>query len=148
MDILGTVTQNVVNYSLKVFLDTQDDQVKPGMSVSADIITDVKQDVLIVPSSAVKNSATGSFVQTLVNEQPVQHVISVGSSNDTETEISGDIKEGDEVVTQVISAAATAAAKTGTSLLPGLGGSTTTRRATGGAANATFVAPVGGGTGR
>ncbi|MBU6447959.1 HlyD family efflux transporter periplasmic adaptor subunit, partial [Patescibacteria group bacterium] len=87
IDTIGTVTQNVVNFNVKILLDTQNNQVKPGMSVSADIITAVDQDVLMVPSSAVKSGANGgSYVQTLVNGQPQQVSVQVGISNDTDTE--------------------------------------------------------------
>lgn len=142
-DLIGTVTQNVVSFKVKILFDTQDDRVKPGMSASASIITDVKQDVLMAPSAAVKTNGGQSYVQALVNGSPVQHNVTVGISNDTDTEISGDIKEGDEVVTQTITATA---AKTSTtqqsSILQGLGGGGAAGRATGGGTG------FGGGAGR
>src|SRR6185369_12071403 len=49
IDTIGTVSQGVVSYSAKVALDTQDDRIKPGMSVNVSIITDVAPDVLAVP---------------------------------------------------------------------------------------------------
>ncbi len=98
VDTIGTVSQNVVNFSAKILLDTQDDRIKPGMSVSAAVITDVAQDVLSVPSAAVKTSNGQSYVQVMVNGKPQQRNITPGLSNDTDTQISGDIKEGDIVV--------------------------------------------------
>ncbi len=56
IDTLGTVSQGVVNYAVKIVFDTQDERVKSGMSVSATIITEVKQDVLLVPNAAVKSN--------------------------------------------------------------------------------------------
>lgn len=125
VDTIGTVTQNVVNYTIKIFFDTQDARVKPGMSVSADVITQVKQDVLMVPSAAVKTSSGGqSYVQVLVNGTPVQQTVITGISSNTQTEVSGSINEGDQVVTQTISgtAAKTATTATAGSILGGLGG--------------------------
>ncbi len=121
VDTLGTTTQNVVTYTVKIALDTQDDRIKPGMSTNASIVTDVKPDVLMVPSSAVQSAGNSSYVQYLVNGAPVQHNVTVGLSNDTDTEVSGDIKEGDEIITQIITQAATTQSS-GTSLLQGLGG--------------------------
>ncbi|MEK9151915.1 MAG: HlyD family efflux transporter periplasmic adaptor subunit [Patescibacteria group bacterium] len=54
VDALGAVSQGVVTYGVTIAFDTQDLRIKPGMSVSAAIITDVKQDVLMVPNSAIK----------------------------------------------------------------------------------------------
>ncbi|MBU6447826.1 efflux RND transporter periplasmic adaptor subunit [Patescibacteria group bacterium] len=143
IDTIGTVTQNVVNFNVKILLDTQNSQVKPGMSVSADIITAVDQDVLMVPSSAVKSGANGgSYVQTLVNGQPQQINVQVGISNDTDTEISGNIKEGDQVITQTVNSGSSSASPASSSsrpsggLIPGLGG---------GGSNAIFRAARGGG---
>lgn len=129
IDTIATVTQNVVSFAAKIALDTQNDQVKPGMSVSATIITEAKPDVLLVPSSAVKSNTDGTYVETLVNGKPVQHSVQAGLSNDTDTEVTGDIHEGDTVVTQTNSGSATA---------------TPTTQAQGGLGN---LFRVGGGTG-
>ena len=56
IDTIGTVTQGVVTYNVQIAFDTQDDRVKSGMSISAAIITDTKQDVLLVPNCRSKSS--------------------------------------------------------------------------------------------
>lgn len=140
IDTIGTVTQGVVNYGVKIALDIPDDRIKPGMSVSASIITNVKIDVLSVPNSAVKTSgssyvevldstqisATDSSTQQVVSKNlPVRKIVEVGIANDTNTEIVSGLNEGDLVVTQTISGAAkTTAATTGNTGLriPGITG--------------------------
>ncbi|MFA5830042.1 MAG: HlyD family efflux transporter periplasmic adaptor subunit [Candidatus Gracilibacteria bacterium] len=127
IDVLGTVTQGVVNYNVKIVFLDNDDRIMPGMSVSAGIITDVKQDILMVPNAAVKSQNSISYIEILdvsnpVNIQtsadetviskklPAQEQVIVGATNDTSTEISGtNIKEGDQVIikTTVGSKAAT-----------------------------------------
>ena len=112
IDLVGTVTQGVVNYNVKITFDVQDDRVKSGMSVSASIITNNKQDVIVVPNSAVKSKngvsyidlfsnkvATSSTPQT-VNETPIQQQVEIGLSNDTETEIVSGLIVGDRIVTK------------------------------------------------
>jgi multidrug efflux pump subunit AcrA (membrane-fusion protein) len=107
----ATTSQGVVSYAVKIAFDSQDDRIKAGMSVSVAIITDVKQDVLLVPNSAVKTAGDSSYVQTLQNGQPVNLDVQVGASNDTETEITGgSIKEGDSIITQIISPSKTTTA--------------------------------------
>lgn len=119
---IGTVSQGVVSYSIKIGFDTQDARIKPGMSVSAAIITNVKQDVLLVPNAAVKSkNGQGSYVEMLLNGTPQSHIIETGLSNDTVTEVTGDIKEGDQVITQTITGTTTTTQSSGGGI-PGLGG--------------------------
>lgn len=136
IDTIGTVTQGVVNYNVKIGFDTQDERVKSGMSVSAVIITGVKQDVIVVSSSAVKTQGNNSYVEIFDPKleqasstgngnqglpaqagvpsavAPKQQSVEVGISNDTQTEIVSGLKEGAQIVVRTISAssATTAAA--------------------------------------
>ncbi len=102
MDSLGTVSQGVVTYNVTISFDSANSQIKPGMSVSASIITAVKQDVLTVPNGAVKVQNGGNYVEVLKNNAPQQVPVQAGISNDTETEITGGISSGTQVVTQTI----------------------------------------------
>ncbi|MFA6193289.1 MAG: efflux RND transporter periplasmic adaptor subunit [Parcubacteria group bacterium] len=106
VDSLGTEEQGVVTYNVTIEFDSLDERIKPEMSVSASIITDVKQNVLLVPASAVKTeSGAGYFVEALEDGVPEQKKVEIGVSNDTSTEITSGLKEGDAVVTQTISSA-------------------------------------------
>jgi HlyD family secretion protein len=109
---VGTVSQGVVTYTVKIGFDTQDDRVKTAMSVSAAIITDIKQDVLLVPNAAVKKSNNEQYVEILENNIPRYQAVEVGLSNDTMTEITSGLKEGDKVITQTITGNTTSTAKT------------------------------------
>ena len=123
IDSIGTVSQGVVTYTVQINMDTQDPRVKPGMSATANIITAVKTDALSVPNSAVKTSGATSYVQVLgSNGKPQNQTVQVGISNDTLTEITSGLKEGDMVVTQTISSAKSTTAATSAVSIPGLGG--------------------------
>jgi len=117
MDTLGTVSQGVVTYAVKIIFDTQDERVKPGMSVSAVIITDVKQDVLMIPNSAVKSSGDTQYVEfiegTAVSDSgatgsagilsttlPQQKAVQTGLANDSFTEIISGLTEGESIVSR------------------------------------------------
>jgi len=125
IDTIGTVSQGVVSYNIKISFDTQDVRIKPGMSVSASIITNAKQDVLVAPSAAVKTSGNAKYVQILVNAAPQNQDVETGLSNDVLTEIISGLQEGDEVITQTIASGAVTATRSSTSggiRIPGLGG--------------------------
>ena len=125
IDSIGTVSQGVVTYNVKITFDTDDDRIKSGMSVSADIITDAHTDVLTVPNSAVKTNAAGSYVQILKDGKPQDVTVQTGISNDTDTEITGGLTEGQSIITQTIvtgGKTSTPAATTGNAARGTLGG--------------------------
>ncbi|KKQ68940.1 MAG: RND family efflux transporter MFP subunit, HlyD family secretion protein [Candidatus Peregrinibacteria bacterium GW2011_GWF2_38_29] len=126
VDTLGTVSQGVVTYNVKIVFDMQDTRIKPGMSVSAAIIIDTKADVLAIPSGAVKSqgdtyyvefvdstntqSATAGVQGVTLLKAPQQQTVEIGISNDTSTEIISGLKEGDQVVSRTITGSTTAPA--------------------------------------
>ncbi len=139
VDSIGTSSQGVVSYGVKIGFDTQDERIKPSMTVSANIITESKQDALLIPNSAVKSANDSSYVQVApdgfdannfsaglsasagvaLNELPEQKTIETGLSNDFFTEVISGLKEGDVIVARVITASSDAsAASQGSSLFP------------------------------
>jgi len=105
IDTIGTVSQGVVSYTVKITFDMQDERVKPGMSVSTEIITEAKQNVLLIPNSAVKSSNEADYVEVLDNPSgpPRQQPIQIGLTNDSSTEVIEGLKEGDQIIIRSIS---------------------------------------------
>ncbi|MCL5435463.1 MAG: efflux RND transporter periplasmic adaptor subunit [Patescibacteria group bacterium] len=128
IDSLGTVSSGVVTYSTTISFDTQDDRIKPGMSVSASIITEAKPDVLLVANSAVQGSGDARYVEVLTDAPandaalttagvtssagPQRKTVTVGSSNDTQTEITAGLSEGDLIITRTITGSSTSSTTT------------------------------------
>ena len=131
IDTIGTVSQGVVTYNVKIGFDGSSNGIKPGMSVTASIITDVKQDILLVPNAAVKTQGTDHYVEIVDATQntstttaiPKRQTVVTGASNDTMTEIVSGLQEGDEVVIRSIAPTAKTTTQTqGSGLrIPGLG---------------------------
>lgn len=63
INTLGTVTSGVVTYKVKVAFSADDIRILPNMSVSVDILSDSKDDVLYIPSQALKRDAEGYYVE-------------------------------------------------------------------------------------
>ncbi len=119
VDLVGTVSQGVVNYNVEITLDNQDERIKSGMSVSAEIIIDTKNSVLTVPNSAIKNQGKNQYVELFAGSSttpPIQKKVITGISNDNITEIVQGLNVGDQVVVRTISGTI---AKTTTSLFGG-----------------------------
>jgi len=119
IDTVGTVSQGVVSYTVQINFDTQDPRLKPGMSVSANLITETKQNVLTAPNSAIKSKNGSSYVLVFDKKQditsssasqgfvseiaPLQKPVEIGLADDTNTEIIGGLADGDQVVIRAIS---------------------------------------------
>jgi HlyD family secretion protein len=121
------ITQNVVTYAVIVSVDNKDLKLKPGMTANVSIETARKDNVLIIPSAALrfrpkeekdaKAKSTGIARSGKTREagqrvfllgadnklRPVQ--IRTGISNDGQVEVAeGELKEGDEVITDQVTA--------------------------------------------
>jgi HlyD family secretion protein len=115
VDSLGTTTQGVVTYNVTIGMDDLDPRIKSDMSVTAAIITSLKQDVITVPVSAVKTQNGSSYVEILNSgTTPTQAAVEIGASNDTSMEITSGVNVGDKVVTQTINPNATSTTSTST----------------------------------
>ena len=99
IDTVGSVSSGVTNYPTVVLLDTKSNKILPNMGVTANIITNTKDDVLLIPSSAVKSDDNGNnYVQILRNGKPVNQNVEVGLASDNQTEIISGLNEGDTVI--------------------------------------------------
>jgi len=153
MDTVGTVSQGVVTYNVKIGFNSPDGVIKPGMSVTAEIITDSKPDVLIVPQGAVKTQGRTKYVEVVTDtllevengtrvtqtgivlaSAPERKSVEVGMSNDTVTEILSGLEEGERIVIRTISSGV-AATQTAPTIF---GASGAGRNTGGGGVNATF----------
>lgn len=99
VDTVGTVSQGVVSYSIKISFDTDNKSVKPGMSITANIIVDSVSDVLTVPAAAVKTGRGISCVEVMNNEGVIdKKTVETGITDDATIEIKSGLNEGDKVI--------------------------------------------------
>lgn len=140
IDQVGTVSQGVVSYSIKIGFDSQDPRIKPGMTVNAAIQTGVAQDVLTVPQAAVKTQNGQSYVlafvppidQAVVDaagaqgvataQVPVEIPVMVGLSDGKLIEITSGLVAGQQVVAGSRSGTTVKATTSTTGAARGLGG--------------------------
>lgn len=101
VDLIGTVTSNVTNYPVVIGLETEVPQALPNMAVSAKIIIDMKDNVLLVPNGAIVKQGDQTMVRVIKDNKEQMTEVEVGLSNDTQTEIISGVSEGELVVTSV-----------------------------------------------
>lgn len=112
IDLSGSVSSNVTTYPTVILLDTKSQEILPNMVASASIITDTKDEVLMVPTTAVSTENGVSTVQVMRNGKPQPVTVEVGLSSDDNTEIKSGLKEGDTVVTSTINQSTTTSGST------------------------------------
>jgi multidrug efflux pump subunit AcrA (membrane-fusion protein) len=96
---VGTSTSGVVNFPVTVQITNADAQVKPGMSATVSIIVAQANNVLLVPSAAVRTSGGQSTVTVLYQGQLIPVQVTVGLTNNTTSQVtSSQLKAGDVVV--------------------------------------------------
>ncbi len=134
VDTVGAVSQGVVTYNVQINFSTQDVRIKPGMSVSAAIVTNVKTDVIAVPNGAVKNQGGNQYVEVFDQAMargtdgqgtpsvtsPRQVTVQTGLSNDTLTEVTSGLTGTENVVMRTVTVSATQT--TAPSILNAVGG--------------------------
>ena len=142
MDKLGNSTSDVVTYTALVQMDSGTSGVLSNMVASIYIITEVKTDVLLIPSEAISISSDGiSTVQVMKDGKLEVVQVETGSVNDTHTEIVSGLNEGDEVRTSTLSFATGTSTNSDTTTSPfsGIGG--TSRSGSSGRQEIRFMGP-------
>jgi len=98
VDRVGTMTNGVTVYPVLIQFDTSSNEVLPNMAASVNIIIEIKDDVLMIPSSAIQKQNGQNVVTVLKNGKEQQKIVEVGISSDTHTEITSGLSEGEVVI--------------------------------------------------
>ncbi len=84
-------------FDLVITLDPTDAELRPEMTIRADVIVGVRQNVLLVPVTAIFNKDGRQVVFLDTFSGPEARPIEVGESNDRMAEILTGVREGDRV---------------------------------------------------
>jgi RND family efflux transporter MFP subunit len=95
--------QGVVTYTALAELTRLDEgsegvRPAPGMNGAAMVTTEEKEDVLVVPSQAIRQRGGNSVVDVLVDGKPETRTIRTGTSDTTNTEVTSGLEVGDLVI--------------------------------------------------
>lgn len=111
----ATTTNNVVTYEVVISAPNADLKLKPGLTANVTIYTAEKQNVLSVPSKALRFSPTKETVGktkivdcngknkvwTLENNTLTAHSVQIGMSDGNNTEIMSGVSKGTVIVTEI-----------------------------------------------
>jgi len=115
--IAPIIVQNVVTYDVVIRVDNPELKLKPGMTANVSILVAGKKGILKVPNTALRFRPPetdkpavykNAGVWIVANQSPKRVDVTTGIGDDQYTEIlSGEIKEGQEVIVEAIGAATT-----------------------------------------
>ncbi|BCX15189.1 MAG: hypothetical protein KatS3mg097_081 [Candidatus Parcubacteria bacterium] len=109
IDYVGDVNQGVVSYKVKISLP-DNNKLKLGMTVNAEIIVEIKDNILVVPNNAIQSLNNKKFIlvpdekdnisniserPVKLNFEPKKIFIKTGISDNRFTEIIDGLKEND-----------------------------------------------------
>ena len=100
IDAIGNVSSGVVSYGIKIGFDLEDEKIKPGMSVNAEIIIDTCQNALLVPAEAIKEMGDKKMISVLFEGGPKLVIVTTGLTDEITTEIIKGLTDGDEIIVQ------------------------------------------------
>jgi multidrug efflux pump subunit AcrA (membrane-fusion protein) len=95
---VGQTTSGVVNYPITIALDKSDPQIRSGMTANVTIVVEQRDNILLVPNRAVKTSGKQKIVTVLKDGKPTPVTVTLDMSNDTQSEVTSGLNEGDIVV--------------------------------------------------
>ncbi|MDO8504862.1 MAG: efflux RND transporter periplasmic adaptor subunit [Candidatus Liptonbacteria bacterium] len=94
-----TTIDGAINYKVKVALDKPDARIKSGFTANLGIITETKENVLLLPQFAILQNDEGIFVRAFVNGATKDIPVTLGITNrDGQVEILSGVKEGERFI--------------------------------------------------
>ena len=95
----GRVESTITVFEVTIEVENKDkSMLKPMMTANAEILTDLKKDVLLVPSEAVRAKGDEIGIYKASDGKSLWIPVSTGMSNGILTEVQGDVKEGEDVI--------------------------------------------------
>lgn len=99
IDPASTVISEVIYYKVTVGFNAQDERIKSGMTANLTILTNSKDNALVVPSRTVTARGDIRYIQVLENNKPVEKEVQVGLKGDDGLwEITSGLNAGEKVI--------------------------------------------------
>ncbi|MFA5855041.1 MAG: HlyD family efflux transporter periplasmic adaptor subunit [Candidatus Gracilibacteria bacterium] len=110
--ITGDVNSGVVSYNVTVSINSDDERILNGMSADLTLILKLKEDVILVTASAVKEDKDGKYVEVVTNAdeftensfydpaglETEKQYIETGEEDDLNYEVVSGLTEGETIV--------------------------------------------------
>ena len=94
----GTSLIGVVSYETRITLENPDERLRDGMTATAEVIIERRDDVLFIPNRALRGTWEDPWVEVYIDGQVEGREITLGLTDGINTEILSGLDEGEQVV--------------------------------------------------
>ena len=95
----ATVQGGATIFPTTIALDVPDNlDIRPGMNADVTIVTEAREDVLLIPQQYIRTVGNRAFVQALIDGEEVEREVNLGYRSDGEAEVVSGLEEGDVIV--------------------------------------------------
>jgi RND family efflux transporter MFP subunit len=98
ISLVGTTLAGVVSYDTTITLENPSTELKDGMSATAEVIIERRDDVLVIPNRAIWGTLANPKAVVLVDGQQEEREITLGLTDGINTEVLSGLEEGEEVI--------------------------------------------------
>ena len=95
---VGTIRAGVVSYGTTITLENPAGELRDGMSATAEVIIERRDDVLMIPNRAIRGTLENPKVLVLVDEQEEEREITLGLTDGINTEVLSGLEEEEKVI--------------------------------------------------
>ncbi|AKM81312.1 MAG: Efflux transporter, RND family, MFP subunit [Candidatus Pacebacteria bacterium GW2011_GWF2_38_9] len=100
VDEFATISSDVAVYYVYLTLDESNQQLRPGMTAQVSITTQEKNDILLIPNTAIKPYQGEKAVQIFdeKTQSTVYQPVKIGLSGDVSSEVLSGLSEGQKII--------------------------------------------------
>jgi multidrug efflux pump subunit AcrA (membrane-fusion protein) len=95
---VGITLAGVVSYETTITLENPVAGLRDGMSATAEVVIERRDDVLLIPNRAIRGTLQNPMVIVLVDGQEEEREITLGLTDGINTEVLTGLEEGEKVV--------------------------------------------------
>ena len=88
-----------IYYYANALVDNSEQRLRIGMTVQGQVDIAKRENVLVVPNTALTKRNCENYVQVLENQQPIEKKVEIGLADGQHTEILSGLNEGEKVIT-------------------------------------------------
>ena len=98
ISLVGAIQAGVVSYDTTITLENPAEELRDGMTATAEVIIERRDDVLFIPNKALRGTWENPKVLVLVDEQVEEREITLGLTDGINTEVLSGLEEVEKVV--------------------------------------------------
>jgi RND family efflux transporter MFP subunit len=95
---IGASLVGVVSYQTRITLESPDARLRDGMTATAEVIIERRDNVLFIPNRALRGTWENPKVLVLIDGQQKERKITLGLTDGINTEVLSGLEEGEEVI--------------------------------------------------